>query len=847
LGGDGKNILNRAVIEGEDQLKKLTTGLDNVRKGRGESKKLLDERFAAEEKARKQQAGFDIENASIDTLKAKLDQLQQLKSTAPFSPDVQSIPDLEALISAREEQLNLEKQLKEIQGKEKAKEYTKEEADRLRAEIGERKKILDVTLKQKTENAKLVFLRESEARDREARQELVQAEIANDKVRIEQLKTLAQTNPLSPELANNAIGELEKRVTLREVELQLAQELVAIEQAGIEGKRTPDEITKLKAEKQSEHDAKIQNINAQAQQTAFASQISQSKVILSIKEQELQYQKQIADTTVQAINLGLQQGDPINLKFEVDKKELEISVEKQILDMKEFANSTGKSQEEIAELELRIRGLNNLTLGNLKGEFDKALNQRTEAISQRVSGSQVELLDTQVSFYSNRGMTNKARTLQRDSAVLQQQSAYRGQKTELEEFIRTTQVGAIEADTLRQNLEQINRVKFDTIKDNFNAFKPVIDTVQTGLKGFFAGIIKGGQNIEELFNGLMDSILGSVAEIASNYLVEKLFGGLLGGNKNEGKGGMFAQGDSETSNSLSLLGNSSELGTTPVLPMYVNVVNGNTFGGLNNGGLGNVFGGKEDSTTSFLSSTFSGFTGKVDSTNPVPVGIIKSAPDALSPITNALGGIFGGKGGFGSIVSGIGGLFSGGGKSVGGLGGILGSVGGMFGGGGGLGGIASIASSLLGSFFWNGGVVGNYAQGGIADAIGREKALNGGRGVTIAALTHGERVLNLAQTQNLDKMGGVDILNFNDGGMVGYVPKTTEYGGSADKVIENASRPKDINVKLETQVINGVEYLTKAQGEDLARKAAQQGAEQGAKYISDRMINSPSYRATHGI
>ncbi len=847
LGDDGKNILNRAVVEGEAQLKKLTTGLDNVRKGRGESKKLLDERFAAEEKARKQQAEFDIESASIDTLKAKLDQLQQLKSTAPFSPDVQSIPDLEALISAREEQLNLEKQLKEIQGKEKAKEYTKEEADRLRAEIGERKQILDVTLKQKTETAKLAFLRESEARDREARNELVQAEIANDKVRIEQLKTLAQTNPLSPELANNAIGELEKRVTLREAELQLAQELVTIEQAGIEGKRTPDEITRLRAERQSEYDVKIQNINAQAQQTAFASQISQSKVILSIKEQELQYQKQIADTTAQAINLGLQQGDPIKLKFEVDKKELEISVEKQILDMKEFANSTGKSQEEIAELELKIRELNNLTLGNLKGEFDKALNQRTEAISQRVSVSQVELLDTQASFYSNRGMTNKARTLHRDSAVLQQQSAYRGQKIELEEFIRTTQVGATEADKLRQNLEQVNRVKFDTIKDNFNAFKPVIDTVQTGLKGFFAGIIKGGQSIEELFNGLMDSILGSVAEIASNYLVEKLFDGLLGGNKNEGKGGMFAQGNSETSNPLSLLGNSSELGTTPVLPMYVNVVNGNTFGGLNNDTLGNVFGGKEDSTTSFLSSTFSGFTGKVDSTNPVPVGIIKSAPDALSPITNALGGIFGGKGGFGSIVNGIGGLFSGSGKSVGGLGGILGSVGGLFSGGGGLGGIASIASSLLGSFFWNGGVVGNYAHGGIADAIGREKALNGGRGVAIAALTHGERVLNLAQTQNLDKMGGVDILNFSDGGMVGYVPKTTEYGGSADKVIENASRPKDINVKLETQVINGVEYLTKAQGEDLARKAAQQGAEQGAKYISDRMINSPSYRATHGI
>ena len=854
LGDDGRNILTRAVSEGEDQLKKLETGLSSVRSGRAESKKLLDERFAREEAVRKQQAGFDIESASLETLRAKLEQLQTLKEKTPFAPEVQGIPALEQVIKSREEQLNLEKQLKEIADKERDKVYTKDEADKLRAEVQARKKIVDATIAQKTEQAKLVLQREQENRDREAANELAQSELASDKAKVEQLKLLAQTNPLAPELQNNAIGALEQRIALREAELQLAQDLVAIEQLGVEGKRTPDEVNKLKAGKQDEYQKKIEIIKAQGEQAAFANQISQEKTLLSIKQQQLDYQKQVSDVTTQAINLGLQQGDPLKLKFEIDKSELELSVQKQILDMREFANSTGKTQEEIAVLEQQIRGLNAVSLGNLEAEFNKTVTARATAIGQKVTESQVELLDSKASFYSNRGMTNEARRLQRESAILQQQNSYRNQKNDLEEFIKTNQVGAAEAANLRDNLEQVNQVKFDSIKDNFNAFKPVIDSAQSGLKNFFTGIIKGGQSIDDLFKGLMDSILSSVAELASNFLVEKLFGGILGKGKNEGQWGMFSKGNSEEASPLSPIGktldDATDLGTSPITPMFVNVVNGNTIGGLGSGsGLTSILGDKEDSSNSLIPSLFSGFTDKVDSANPVPVGIIKSNPDALSPITNVLGNVFSGKGGLGSIVSSIGSLFSGGSKGGSGLGSILGSAGGMFGGGG-LGGILGIASSLLGSFFWEGGIVGNYAHGGIAgiaEAIGRERDMNGGRAVAIAALTHGERVLNLSQTANLEKLGGIDILNFSDGGTVGYVPTKSEYGGSADKVTESKSQPRDVNVKLETQVINGVEYLTKSQGEELARKAAEQGAMQGARYVSDRLINSPSYRSTHGF
>ncbi len=319
---------------------------------------------------------------------------------------------------------------------------------------------------------------------------------------------------------------------------------------------------------------------------------------------------------------------------------------------------------------------------------------------------------------------------------------------------------------------------------------------------------------------------------------------------------MFAKGDKkkEGTDPLSSIigglggGDGSTVGLSPVAPMYVNVVNAGAMGGMTSN-LTNMFSGGESGFSggdnNILSSLFSGsiFGGgsKIDKSNPFPVGIEKSAPDAFSGITSALGGLFGGGG------------------SGGGLGGILGSVGGLFGGnggggGGGLGGILGMIMPLFGGLFYKGGVVGNYASGGLAgdlaEAIGKEKAMNGGKQVAIAALTHGERVLNLDQTKNLDKIGGVGILNFADGGMVGgYVPNTGEYGGAGatDKVAGKASEPREVNVSMETRVINGVEYLTKEQGEQLAQKAAQEGAQRGAQYVSDKMQNSVSYRNSHSL
>lgn len=842
LGDSGKALLEKALSEGQTQLGKLDTALEQVRKGRGESKASLDEKFAREERLKRQNAAQSLEGASIDTLETNLSKLKGQQSREPYNQALnQEVIALEKIVEARKAQLALDKEIADIEQKVLDKTITRKEADAEISERNKKKALQDEIIRDNALYAQQTTLRQQETRDREANLQLLKMESDADRSRLEQLKLISATNPLSPELANNAIGELEKRVALRDAEIQKAEALAAIDEQAFKGDRKPGEVPALKAKVEEDYLTKVANINKQNEQAAFASDIAQQRTILDIKQQQLDYQNQIVDATIKGISLGKQAGDPLALQFQQQVQQQQIDVEKEILGMKEVANKTGAAKEEVEALEQQIRDLNKIRLDNLGAEFEKAVSNRAFGIRQRLSSSNTELLDTQANFYSSRGMGFKAQELQKQSAIAQHEISFEVQRRELEEFIIAERVSAEEADKLRSNLEAVNEIKFDSIKDSFNTFKPVIDSVQGGLKNFFAGVIKGGQSIGDLFKGLMDSILSSVAELASNYIVEQLFGNLLGGGKNKGKGGMYAEeGKTDTlpTDILSSLwggnGTESKVGLTPVTPMYVNVVNqpmGGLTGGVQ-GFLGGELGGFASSGGGFMDSLFGGsiFGGesRIDKTNPFPVDIQKSAPDAFSGISNAIGNLFGGGsgGGLGGIISSL----------VGGLGG---------GGGGGLGGILGMIMPIFGGLFAEGGVIGGSARSPKDDQLILAQK---GEGI----LTHkGMDAIGGGAVLGAINDGRIQLPKFAQGGVVGggYIPSKGEYGGegSTNRVAGKANEPREVSVKVETTSINGVEYLTKAQGEELARKAAQEGASRGAQYVSDKLSNSVSYRNKHAI
>ncbi|MFM6224927.1 MAG: hypothetical protein ACKPDM_32025, partial [Dolichospermum sp.] len=85
--------------------------------------------------------------------------------------------------------------------------------------------------------------------------------------------------------------------------------------------------------------------------------------------------------------------------------------------------------------------------------------------------------------------------------------------------------------------------------------------------------------------------------------------------------------------------------------------------------------------------------------------------------------------------------------------------------------------SLGGLFGFNkGGIVPNYADGGVIGAIGdalqRERQASGVKPV-LAALTPGERVLTVQQNKRFEELQMEKVLNYSQGGIVGNAPKVS--------------------------------------------------------------------------
>lgn len=86
--------------------------------------------------------------------------------------------------------------------------------------------------------------------------------------------------------------------------------------------------------------------------------------------------------------------------------------------------------------------------------------------------------------------------------------------------------------------------------------------------------------------------------------------------------------------------------------------------------------------------------------------------------------------------------------------------------------VGGLLSGLLGGLFYNGGVIPNYASGGmvgnISKAYQKEKSATGRQPYLIMA-SAGERVLNIEETKRFHQLGLDKVVNMNRGGIVGNI------------------------------------------------------------------------------
>lgn len=813
---------NRVALEARleaerKNLKGYESDLVKVQKLRGEAiasaEKLNQREQEIQDKANK----ASLEGAKIETLEAKLSYLKERQGRGERGGEIDGIPALEKLIGLKRQQAEYEQKIQAIDERVFKKEVSPEMAAQEKKEINDK---LDINKKAITESAayaEKVMGRENDKRSREERIGTMRGELAVMKEQLTTAKEAAQLNPQDPRAA--WIPQAEQEIQLKEAALDLEEKIAAVED-----KRFSKELTDEAANKQieslrQENDALVKNIELRADRASKEAEFAARRAEVDNKSFEVDLQSQLTEARGKNQELrGTPGFDPLKARYDIQSAQQTIGFTKQMIDLDELEASGKRTKEEIDKLRAAYTELNSISLDNLKAEWEQAQQDKALGIQQKMVDSSTALMDARASGFSARGMTWKAREIQKDSAITKQEMSYQQQTADLEKFIKSQGLSVEKAQQLRSELGQLNQVQLGNINAEFDPWTQQLGTMQGAFKGFFSDVLTGSKSIGDAFKGMVDQILGGLADMAAEWLTNKLFGDLFGMNKEGANPGQFYAGTLSNSqnpqqpqnplNNIVPFGGSQgggefgfatgmSLGANPMQPMYVSDVSQSPLGGMPSG---SIFGGTPDLFGSpdvgmgFVDSLFG-------SGETLPVNILGANDSFFSGMSDGLGGVLG------SVFS----AFGGGGGGMGGIGSIASAMVGAFtggggggAGGGGLGGLGGFAMNLLGGLFYDGGVagkdgekfaIGNYAHGGIAEqmskAVSREKAMNGGRPVVPAVLTAGERVLTTQQNEKFEKLGGMRILNFAQGGTV---PGGSFAKSVGDKMSSNVNVSVPINI-----------------------------------------------------
>ena len=450
---------------------------------------------------------------------------------------------------------------------------------------------------------------------------------------------------------------------------------------------------------------------------------------------------------------------------------------------------------------------------------------------------QSELSNARADYLDRHNNPYQATGLRRNDALAQQAQQYTAERKRLEALSFAGQ----DVQTLIDNLDELNNIKLDQIREQFKTLEDDIrGTIKESTKGafgeLFSKIRESGDIIKSFKDTLMsffDKISGKIFDLASDWFTSKIFGAPKKGIDELGPDlfGLLKPQKSSKEPQLGpdlfgLLPTPSKFGTATDAPMK-----------------------------GFLNS-------------------IVGANGKLGDLQDVLGGNGGVNGLFGTFGNLLGGLTGGGQGSAGGAaGGLFGLLGGLFGGGGssGIGSVAGlsagndwggIASSLAG-LYYKGGVIPNYAKGGMADlaelgaavtkSMHREKQMSG-RDAMFGVFNAGEAILT---PQAVAAMGGKAAIDKMNSGSY----KIDNYAGgvafsmdqppaqSAPKLAAAAAPNSQDSRPLQIQYVEseGIKFVSQDQFERALAVTEERAANRGAGIVAERSRNSSSARRAYGF
>ncbi len=213
--------------------------------------------------------------------------------------------------------------------------------------------------------------------------------------------------------------------------------------------------------------------------------------------------------------------------LDADQRQLEIQerLRKHDIDSVEFSKlKAGIDKDTIARQEQALQ-----RRFNAEAELKRAEQERIARGQERLQQGQMEVRNLEIESLRLKGFETQARDLEQALANSSQAIEFSKSIKEIDGLARRGEITSVAASELKQNLQQINEIKLQNIKDQFNPYIEVFSSVQSSFKSFIGTVISGSSSIGSAIGNLFSSIGSKLADMASQFITNKLFSWLMGG------------------------------------------------------------------------------------------------------------------------------------------------------------------------------------------------------------------------------------------------------------------------------------------------------------------------------
>jgi hypothetical protein len=202
-----------------------------------------------------------------------------------------------------------------------------------------------------------------------------------------------------------------------------------------------------------------------------------------------------------------------------------------------------------------------------KGELQ---NQKTELDTRiKVSDSAKTVLESKGNIAKALGLDLAGERIDKQIAQINLSHEYAQKKMQLEQDVENMKISNENAIALRENLDAEMALKSEAIKIQYSEFSQVLKSFTGGFKSALKEFIwnKEGDSwadsLDKLWKGISNTILDSLAEIASKYMTDALFSWIQPPTQNLNTAALQLQ---QAAASLSAIGSNSPIPDFPGMP-----------------------------------------------------------------------------------------------------------------------------------------------------------------------------------------------------------------------------------------------------------------------------------------